>query len=92
MKEVTTTEDQVTRFRLDIQERIRMRIREAIEAVFQEELAEELGSDPYERSEQRRGYRNGFEDRIVTTEAGTRQLDSQRPDRLRGWNDIGISQ
>ncbi len=74
VKKGTTREDQVARFRLDIQERIRMRIREAIEEVFQEELAEALGSGPYERSEQRRGYRNGFEDRIVTTEAGTRQL------------------
>ena len=39
VKKVTTTEDQVARFRLDIQERIRLRIREAIEVVVQEELA-----------------------------------------------------
>ena len=74
VKKVTTTEDHVARFRLDIQERIRLRIREAIEVVVQEELAEALGSGRYERSDQRRGYRNGFEDRTVTTEAGTRQL------------------
>ncbi len=74
VKKVTTTEDQVARFRLDIQERIRLRIREAIEVVVQEELAEALGSGRYERSDQRRGYRNGFEVRTVTTEAGTRQL------------------
>ncbi len=74
VKKVTTTEDQVARFRQDIQEKIRVRIREAIEVVLQEELAEALGTGPYERSDQRRGYRNGFEERTVTTEAGTRQL------------------
>jgi putative transposase len=74
VKEVTTTEEQVVRFRQDIQEKIRVRIREAIEVVVQEELAEALGTGPYERSDQRRGYRNGSEERTVTTEAGTRQL------------------
>jgi transposase-like protein len=74
VKEVTTTEAQVARFRQDIQEKIRVRIREAIEVVVQEELTEALGTGSYERSDQRRGYRNGFEERTVTTEAGTRQL------------------
>jgi len=74
VKKVTTTEDQVARFRQDIQEKIRVRIREAIEVVVQEELTEALGTEPYERSDQRRGYRNGVEERIVTTEAGTRKL------------------
>ncbi len=74
MKKGTTTRDQGARFRQEIQERIRLRIREAIEVVIQEELAEALGSERYERSEQRRGYRNGVEHRTLTTEAGTREV------------------
>lgn len=68
----TTTQDERNRFRQDVQERIRGRIREAIELVLDEELAEAVGSARYERSDRRSGYRNGAELRKLTTEAGTR--------------------
>ncbi|MCH6555959.1 MAG: transposase [Chloroflexi bacterium] len=74
MKKVTTTEDQVARFRLDIQTKLRQRVREAIETVLDEELAEALGCEAYQRSEGRRGYRNGSEQRPLTTEIGTREV------------------
>ncbi len=41
---------------------------EAIEAVLEEELDGVLGSGWYERSDRRRGYRNGSVRRRVTTE------------------------
>ena len=69
-----TTREERERFRRDVREQIRSRIQEAIEAVLEEELAQALGSERYERSEQRRGYRNGVERRKVTTEAGTREI------------------
>lgn len=69
-----TTQEEQARFRRDVREQIRSRIQEAIEAVLEEELAQALGSEWYERSEQRRGYRNGVERRTVTTEAGTREI------------------
>ena len=47
---------------------------EAIEVVIDEELDQALGCRAYERSEERRGYRNGTETRRVTTAVGTREL------------------
>jgi len=74
VSKATTSEDRVVQFHQDIRERIRSRIREAIDTVLEEELTEALGSYPSERSERRRGYRNGARERLVTTEAGTRVL------------------
>jgi len=74
VRKVTTTEVDIVRFRQDIQARMRQRVLEAIEAVLDEELVEALGCEAYERSEGRRGYRNGAERRPVTTEIGTREV------------------
>jgi len=74
MRKVTTSEMEVVGFRQGIQDRLRGRIREAIEAVLEEELAEALGSSPYERTSSRRGYRNGSQQRTMTTMAGSREL------------------
>jgi len=69
-----TTQEERARFRRDVHEQIRSRIQETIETILKEELAQALGSERYERNDQRRGYRNGVERRRVTTEAGTREL------------------
>jgi putative transposase len=74
VKEVTTNGDEVIRFRQDIFEKIRGRLREGIEAAVEEELTELLGGAWYERNEQRRGYRNGSQERTVTTSMGERTL------------------
>jgi transposase-like protein len=74
VKELTTTEAQIVRFRQDIQSKLRARIRDVIETVLEEELCEALGCGAYERSEGRRGYRNGSEQRPLTTEIGTREV------------------
>ncbi len=55
-----------------------MRIREAIQITVQEELAEALGCEAYERSHERRGYRNGTQRRRVTTANGLQELDVPR--------------
>jgi transposase-like protein len=70
----TTTEAEIVRFRQDIQTKLRQRVREAIETVLDEELADALGCEAYQRSEGRRGYRNGSEQRLLTTEVGTREV------------------
>jgi len=77
VKKGTTTEAtaaEIVQFRLDIQSKLRQRVREVIEVVLDEELAEALGCEAYERSEGRRGYRNGSEVRAVTTELGAREV------------------
>jgi transposase-like protein len=74
VRKVTTTESEIVRFRQDIQTRLRQRVREAIETMLDEELAEALGCEAYERSEGRCGYRNGSEQRSLTTEIGTREV------------------
>jgi len=70
----TTTEADVVRFRQDIQSKLRARVLEAIETVIEEELDEALGCRSHERTDARRGYRNGCEHRTLTTEVGTREI------------------
>ena len=82
MKKITTTEGEIVQFREAIQTKLRRRVREAIEGALEEELAEALGCAPYERGGGRRGYRNGSERRVVTTEIGARELQVPRA-RLR---------
>lgn len=78
MDKSTTRKGEVVGFRVDVRELIRRRVRDAIEVVLQEELGAALGSQPYERTPARHGYRNGIEERKITTEAGTRVIGVPR--------------
>lgn len=69
---------QVVEFRREIRHLLQGRISQAIEALLEEELEGVLGSGWYERSERRRGYRNGSVRRRITTPAGTRELNVPR--------------
>ncbi len=64
----------MSEYRDFVELRLRKRVLEAIEVVIDEELDQALGCRAYERSEERRGYRNGVESRRVTTAVGTREL------------------
>lgn len=64
--------------RESIQGLLRRRVLEAVEAVLEEELAEAVGGDRYERSPGRQGYRNGHERRRITTAVGTEALEIPR--------------
>jgi transposase-like protein len=68
------TPDEVVQFRQDIRSLLCQRIRDAVEIVLEEELTAALGSSWYERSQTRRGYRNGSEERHVTTAMGPKTL------------------
>jgi putative transposase len=70
--------DQVVAFRQSIQELLQRRVLEVVERVLKEELSSALGSNRYERSEMRRGYRNGSERRRITTREGTREIEVPR--------------
>jgi transposase-like protein len=70
MKEAIT----VLEFRRRIRDLLRERLLEVVEVVLAEELSQALGSESYERTAGRRGYRNGVEVRRLTTVAGTREL------------------
>lgn len=76
MKEATT--GQVLGFRRQIRDLLRERLLEVVEVVLVEELSQALGSESYERTVGRRGYRNGVEQRRLTTVAGTRTLEVPR--------------
>jgi len=78
MPKPTTVESEVARFRRDIDQALRERIRQAIQVVLDEELSEALGCDRHDRTERRLGYRNGSVERHVTTETGTQRLDVPR--------------
>ena len=78
MREGTTTREEAVRFRRAILDRLRGKVREAIEVTIGEELDWILGSERYERSQERRGYRNGVQERVVTTALGPRTLKIPR--------------
>ena len=78
MQETSTGPTMILQFRQDIEAQFRRHIREAIEVSVAEELAAVLRSDRHERSDDRRGYRNGTTDRIVTTPDGTRTITVPR--------------
>lgn len=56
--------------RVSLGELIHQHVRIAIETAVQEELLATLGATPYERSEARRGYRNGTKARTLTGPSG----------------------
>ena len=74
MSKPTTVESEVARFRRDIDQAMRERVREAIEMVLAEELTEALGCPRHDRTEHRLGYRNGNIEREVTMENGLHRL------------------
>ena len=78
MEESTKQETEVARFRQDIRSLLRTRVREAIEITLEEELAEALGCGRYERSGERLGYRNGTQQRTITTAYGPKDLEIPR--------------
>ena len=78
MLKAITGEAEVLHLRQTIQARMRSRILEAIQVVLEEELAEALGTERYERAEKRRGYRNGHQTRRITTAVGPRTLEVPR--------------
>ncbi len=78
MQDSSTAPTTILQFRQDIQARLRDRVREAIEATLDEELAAALGSARHERTVARRGYRHGAITRTVTTVEGTRTLEVPR--------------
>jgi putative transposase len=53
-----------------LSELIHQHVRVAIETAVHEELRAALGATPYERSEARRGYRNGTRERTLTGPTG----------------------
>ena len=78
MPEITTPDSGLVTFRRDVHKLLRRRVLEAMEIVLEEELSEALGSTRYERSESRRGYRNGSEKRMVTTSLGAEEIEIPR--------------
>lgn len=78
MQETNTSPATILQFRQDIEAQFRRHIREAIEVSLTEELAAALGSNRHERTDDRRGYRNGTTERTVTTPDGTRTITVPR--------------
>ena len=78
MQETSTSPATILQFRQDIEAHFRRHIREAFDVALAEELAAALGSDRHERTEQRRGYRNGSVTRTLTTPDGTRSVTVPR--------------
>ena len=75
MQETSTSPGTILQFRQDIEAQFRRHIREALDVALAEELAMALGSDRHERTEQRRGYRNG------TVARTTRAAEPRSPSR-----------
>ena len=78
MGKSTKHEAEAARFRQDIRSLLCTRVREAIEITLEEELADALGCGRYERSGERLGYRNGTQQRTITTAYGLKDLEIPR--------------
>ena len=72
MEETSAGPATILQFRQDIDGHFRRHIREALDVALAEELVAALGSDRHERTDQRRGYRNGSRDRTITAPEGPR--------------------
>src|SRR5262249_29106410 len=69
---------------VSLSELIHQHVRAAIEVAVHEELRAALGTSPYERSEGRRGYRNGIRERTLTGPTGPVALALPRATLFRG--------
>ena len=78
MQETSTGPATILQFRQDVEAQFRRHIREALEVSLAEELASALGSGRHERTDDRRGYRNGTMERTITTADGTRRVTVPR--------------
>ena len=78
MQETSTGPGTMLQFRQDIEAQFRKQIREALEVALREELAAALASARHERTDRRRGYRNGVTERTITTSDGTRTVSVPR--------------
>jgi transposase-like protein len=67
MQETSTGSGIILQFRQDLEAQFRKQIREALDVALTEELAAVLASERHERTERRRGYRNGVIERTLTT-------------------------
>jgi transposase-like protein len=74
MQETSTGPGTILQFRQDIEAQLRKEIKEALEVALREELAVTLASGRHERTDRRRGYRNGATERTITTSDGTRTI------------------
>ena len=55
-------------------EQLRQMLESVVNQVLEAQVAEHLHAEPYERTEERRGYRNGYKPRQLTTRVGTLAL------------------
>jgi transposase-like protein len=55
-------------------EQLRQLLEAVVNQVLEAQVAEHVQAEPYERTEERRGYRNGYKPRQLTTRVGTLQL------------------
>ena len=78
MQETSTGPATILQFRQDIEAQLRQQISEAVEIALREELAATLASARHERTDRRRGYRNGVTARTITTSDGTRTVTIPR--------------
>ena len=60
--------------RSDLRAAIHEKVAEVVETLLVEELSAVLGTDRYERTDERRGYRHGSERRRITTEYGPMEM------------------
>lgn len=78
MNESDRSTDDLSMPQLSFREALRLKLRKALEEVLDEELAAVLDAGRHERSDQRRGYRNGSLERTVVTEQGPETLEIPR--------------
>ena len=69
-----TDKELVQQILLDDPEFLRWIVERALQQVLEAEITERVGAAPYERTESRKGYRNGYKPRRLKTRVGTLEL------------------
>ena len=76
---ITLNQDEILQLLCnDRDEAFKKLLQDSLDSVLKAESAEQIGADPYERTEERTDSRNGFRDRDLTTRIGTIKLHVPR--------------
>lgn len=67
-------QDLVQQILLDDPEFLRQIVERVLQQLLEAQITEHIGAAPYERTDQRKGYRNGYKERTLKTRVGTLEL------------------
>ncbi len=74
IKKINKQRDELQGALLDDEDFLKVMVEKVCQRIMEEEMTEFIGADPHERTDDRKGYRNGFKPRILRTRVGELNL------------------